>query len=126
MKILIVEDDEVTLQAIEIKLKNDGFDPKGINNVTDALSVLENFEPDLIITDILMPHTSGLDFLSILRNQPGKKIPIIVLSSLGQENTVMEAFHLGANDFITKPFNPAELSTRVKKILKNKILFNKI
>ena len=117
MKILIVEDDEVTLRAIEIKLKNAGFNAIGLTNVSDALKVLDTFTTDLIITDILMPHTSGLELIGIVRNQPGKKIPIIVLSSLGQENTVMEAFQLGADDFITKPFNPNELLVRVKKLL---------
>lgn len=119
MKILIVEDDEVTLQAIEIKLKKDGFEPKAFTNVDEALNVLDSFKPDLIITDILMPHTSGLEFIGIIRSQSsGRQIPIIVLSGLGQEKIVLEAFQLGADDFITKPFNPNELSLRIGKVLK--------
>jgi DNA-binding response OmpR family regulator len=65
-----------------------------------------------------MPYTSGLELISIVKSNENKKIPIIVLSGLGQEDTVMEAFQLGADDFITKPFNPTELAVRVKRLLK--------
>ncbi len=118
MKILVAEDEPVMLMAIEAKLKNEGFEVIGVSDGREALKILENYEPDIIITDILMPYTSGLELISIVKSTGNKKIPIIVLSGLDQENTVMEAFRLGADDFITKPFNPAELSVRVKRLLK--------
>ena len=118
MKILVAEDEPLMLMAIEAKLKNEGFDVVGVADGREALKVLENFVPDLIITDILMPYTSGLELISIVKSSQNKKLPIIVLSGLGQENTVMEAFQLGADDFLTKPFNPVELSVRVKRLLK--------
>ncbi len=121
MKVQIVEDDEVVLQALEIKLTKEGYTVKGHNNVSDAINSLNEFNPDVIITDILMPHTSGLELISMVKNRIGKNIPIIVLSSIGEEDTVIEAFYLGAEDFITKPFNPNELSIRIKKILNKKI-----
>jgi DNA-binding response OmpR family regulator len=65
-----------------------------------------------------MPYTSGLELIGIVKSNSPKKIPVIVLSALGQEETVMEAFQLGADDFLTKPFNPTELSVRVKRLLK--------
>jgi DNA-binding response OmpR family regulator len=65
-----------------------------------------------------MPYTSGLELIAIVKSNSSKKIPVIVLSALGQEETVMEAFQLGADDFLTKPFNPTELSVRVKRLLK--------
>ena len=82
----------------------------------DALESLNNFEPDLIITDILMPFTSGLEFIGIIRSS-GIKNPILVLSAMDQESTVLEALSLGANDFITKPFKSNELSSRVKTLI---------
>ncbi len=118
MKILVAEDEPVMLMAIEAKLKSEGFEVIGVPDGREALKILENYEPDIIITDILMPYTSGLELISIVKSNDNKKIPIIVLSVLDQENTVMEAFRLGADDFITKPFNPAELSVRVKRLLK--------
>ena len=121
MKIQIVEDDEVVLQSLQIKLTKEGYTVVGHNNVSDAMISINEFNPDVIITDILMPHTSGLELIVMVRNLGGKKIPIIVLSSIGEEDTVMEAFHLGAEDFITKPFNPIELSIRIKKILNKKM-----
>lgn len=118
MKILIAEDEPLMLMAIEAKLRNEGFEVVGTQDGQQALKEVENAIPDLIITDILMPYTSGLELIGIVRANYSKKIPIIVLSGLGQEDTVMEAFQLGADDFITKPFNPTELSVRVKRLLK--------
>lgn len=118
MKILVAEDEPLMLMAIEAKLRNEGFDVTSVADGRQALKALEMSVPDLIITDILMPYTSGLEFISIVKSNQHKKIPIIVLSGLGQEDTVMEAFQLGADDFITKPFNPTELSVRVKRLLK--------
>jgi DNA-binding response OmpR family regulator len=118
MKILVAEDEPLMLMAIEAKLRKDGFEVVGTPDGREALKAFENDTPDLIITDILMPYTSGLEFIGIVKSNSTKKIPIIVLSALGQEETVMEAFQLGADDFLTKPFNPTELSVRVKRLLK--------
>jgi DNA-binding response OmpR family regulator len=120
MKVLIAEDEPMMLMAIEAKLKNDGFDVTATKDGNEALKAIESNPPDLIITDILMPYTSGLELISIVKSTQSKNIPIIVLSGLGQEETVLEAFQLGADDFLTKPFNPLELSLRVKRLLKIK------
>lgn len=117
MKILVAEDEELLLMAIEAKLRKDGFEVVGAADGLQALKILESYVPDIIITDILMPNTSGLELISIVKSK-FSKVPIIVLSGLGQEDTVMEAFQLGADDFITKPFNHVELSVRVKRLLK--------
>jgi DNA-binding response OmpR family regulator len=118
MKILVAEDEPVMLIAIEAILKKEGYEVVGVPNGGEALKVLESYKPDIIITDILMPYTSGLELISIVKSNRNIKVPIIVLSGLGQENTVMEAFQLGADDFLTKPFNPIELTMRVKRLLK--------
>ncbi len=118
MKILIAEDDPVMLRAIATRLTNDGYEIATVADGQEALKLLEEFNPDLIITDILMPYTSGLELIGVVKSNLLKKIPILVLSAYGQENTVLEAFDLGADDFLTKPFNPLELSTRVKRLMK--------
>ncbi|MBN9296657.1 MAG: response regulator transcription factor [Filimonas sp.] len=116
MKILIAEDEPLTLLALEQHLKSTGYDVITATDGRDALNKLQAFSPQLIITDIMMPFTSGLELIGIIRSSYRQEIPIIVLSAIDEEDTVMEAFMLGANDFITKPFDPQELSLRVKRL----------
>jgi len=115
MKILVVEDDAIMLKTIELRLKKDGYDVITSEDGRDGLKKFEELAPDLIITDIMMPFLSGLEIVGAVKKWEGKETPIIVLSTLGQENVVLEAFRLGADDFITKPFSPKELSMRVKR-----------
>ena len=118
MKVLIVEDDEFTSKTITIVLNKEGIEVNEVNNVNDAIAALENFQPDLIITDILMAHTSGLELIGIIKNGLAINMPIIVLSGAGQEKTILEAFELGADDYVSKPFNPKDLYVRVKRLAK--------
>ena len=117
MKILIAEDDPLMMAVIKQQLNNEGYTLSINTDGREALESLESFKPDLIITDILMPFTSGLDLISVVRSS-GSKVPILVLSAMDQEATVLEALSLGANDYISKPFKPAEISTSVKKLLR--------
>lgn len=118
-KILVVDDDIVMLKVIEKQLADSGFRVVTAIGGREALQALEGFFPDLIITDILMPLTSGLELIGIVRSMHGNSTPpILVLSALDEEDTVLEAFNLGAEDFLTKPIKPGELSLRVKKLLR--------
>jgi DNA-binding response OmpR family regulator len=72
-------------------------------------------KPDLVITDIMMPYISGLEVVGAVKKQYPTGTPVIILSGMGQENVVLEAFQLGADDYITKPFSPNELSVRVRR-----------
>jgi DNA-binding response OmpR family regulator len=114
MKILIAEDEPITLATMELRLIKDGHQVISAENGQDALTRLQEFTPDLVITDIMMPFASGLEVLSHVK-QLNRSIPVIVLSAMGQENVVLEAFTLGADDYITKPFSPNELALRVKR-----------
>lgn len=118
MKILIADDEPIMLKTIALKLKKDGHDILTTDNGREALEIIERDKPDLVITDIMMPYASGLEIVGKVK-QAGNKIPIIVLSAMGQENVVLEAFNLGADDFISKPFSPNELSVRVKRFMSN-------
>lgn len=115
MKILVAEDDVIMLRTIELRLKKDGHTIILTQDGREALQKIEEESPDLIITDIMMPFASGLEIIGAVKKRLGKKIPVIVLSAMGQENVVLEAFQLGADDYITKPFSPNELSVRVKR-----------
>jgi DNA-binding response OmpR family regulator len=119
MTILVAEDEIIMLKTIELRLKKDGHTVITCQDGREALEKFEQLSPDLIITDMMMPFLSGLEIISEVKKKGGKKIPIIVLSAMGQENVVLEAFQLGADDYITKPFSPNELSVRVKRYTPN-------
>ncbi|MGH2645314.1 MAG: response regulator transcription factor [Chitinophagaceae bacterium] len=116
MKILVAEDDPIMLKTIQLRLKKDGYEVIGVIDGKQAMSEIETIQPDIIITDIMMPYSSGLEIITFVKQTIPKKIPIIILSAMGQENVVVEAFGLGADDFVTKPFSPNELSVRVKRL----------
>ena len=116
-KVLIIEDERLMLKVIEFRLKKDGFDVRIAEDGKEGLNQISTWQPDIIVTDIMMPFISGLEIISTVRQQYKLDIPIIILSAVGLEKTVVEAFGLGADDFITKPFSAEELSIRVRKNL---------
>lgn len=116
MLILIAEDDELILKTVEHKLLKEGHEVILTRNGKEAIEKLKEEEVDLAITDIMMPFASGIEILSAIRSV-GKNTPVIMLSSMGQEEVVLNAFDLGASDFIVKPFSPNELMLRVKRFI---------
>lgn len=117
MKIIVCEDDYMVIKAIEHKLTREGYQVEIANDGRVAVEKLRSQTYDLIITDLLMPFTGGLELINLIRVDLQKKTPIIVLSKVGNEETIIEAFKLGADDYLTKPFSPNELSIRVKRFL---------
>jgi DNA-binding response OmpR family regulator len=119
MKILIAEDEPLILQTLELKLKKEGYEVIACVDGLDALQKIDSEQPDLIITDIMMPYMSGLEVVrKVKQDVNAKNIPVIVLSTMGQENIVEEAFELGADDYLKKPFSLSELIIRIKKLSK--------
>lgn len=116
MKILVIEDEIMMLKALEFRLKKDGHETVTAEDGKAALAKINTEDFDMIITDIMLPFATGLEIVNHVRGVLNKNIPIIVLSAVGLEKTVLEAFDLGADDFITKPFSPNELSMRVKRL----------
>jgi DNA-binding response OmpR family regulator len=117
MKILVAEDEPMLLKTIELKLKKEGYEVITTHDGREAIAKIEEQAPDLVISDIMMPYASGLEITALLKQKQEKQIPIIILSAMEQEKVVMEAFELGADDYITKPFSLNELSIRVKRIM---------
>ncbi len=117
MKILVCEDDYMVIKAIEHKLTREGYEVDNANDGKVASDKLKEQEYDLVITDLLMPFTGGLEIINLIRNELKKETPVIVLSKVGNEETIIEAFKLGADDYLTKPFSPNELSIRVKRLI---------
>lgn len=117
MKILVAEDEPMLLKTIELKLKKEGYEVITTADGREAAAKIEELNPDMVITDIMMPYVSGLEIVAIIRKKNNKRIPIIMLSAMEQEKVVMEAFELGADDYITKPFSLNELAIRVKRLM---------
>ncbi|CAM2838671.1 response regulator transcription factor [Fructilactobacillus fructivorans] len=117
MKILVVDDDKEIAQLLEIYIKNEGYEPVSAYNGNDALSLLRT-EPDigLVILDIMMPGMSGIDVIKEIRKD--SQIPIIVLSAKMADMDKIQGLVSGADDYVTKPFNPLEIMARVRSLLR--------
>lgn len=116
-KIVLAEDNSVLSLLLKFRLEKDGHQLMIAKNGKEALLFIENEDPDLILTDVMMDYVSGLEVISHVRNQLKSRTPILVFSSSGQEEMVLNAFNLGANDFMSKPLSPDELSIRVRRML---------
>jgi two-component system, OmpR family, response regulator VicR len=116
-KILLIEDDKIIKNIIEFLLKKEGYEVDIAYDGIEGIEKISKNSPDLIIADIMLPYKTGLEVTSYSKtNFP--KIPIIIISALGKEDlTIIEAFKLGADDLVAKPFNPMELILRVKRLM---------
>ncbi|THF51480.1 response regulator [Flavobacterium supellecticarium] len=116
-KILIVEDDNLTMNILEFILKKEGYALTIARDGSEAIEKIPEVNPDLVITDVMLPFKSGLEITNFVKENY-TNTPVIILSALGEEeNTVTNGFKLGADDFIAKPFNPKELILRVKRLI---------
>lgn len=116
MRILISEDEEILLTALEFRLKKYGFDVDVCENGREALEIIQTNPPDILITDIVMPEFTGLELLNHIRQKMHSDLPVIIITSIEDDEVVLDAFRLGADDFITKPFKPTELILRIRRI----------
>lgn len=116
-KIVLAEDNSTLSLLLKFRLEKEGYKLLTSEDGKKAIELIEEHKPDLILTDIMMPFISGLEVISHVRNKLDMQIPIIVFSSAGQEEIVLKAFNLGANDFMSKPFSPNELVIRIKRLL---------
>lgn len=114
--VLVVDDDKEIRESIEIYLKNEGIRVIDANDGLEALEALEKEEIHLIIMDIMMPKMDGLKATFKIRET--KNIPIIMLSAKSEDTDKILGLNIGADDYITKPFNPLELVARVKSQLR--------
>ncbi len=115
-RILIVDDDRELGEMLTEFLAPDHFDVSACLNGEDALSVLKNDEFDLVILDIMLPGMSGIDVLKQVRQ--ASDIPVIMLTARGEDVDRILGLEFGADDYLTKPFNPRELLARIKAILR--------
>jgi len=116
-KIVLAEDNSTLSLLLKFKLEKEGYEVLVAEDGKKAIELIEEYNPNLILTDIMMPFVSGLEVISHVRNKLNSEIKIIVFSAAGQEEMVLKAFNLGASDFMAKPFSPNELIIRIKRLL---------
>jgi len=114
--ILIIEDDKIQNTVLSGFLKNEGYETYSAYTLSEGEKILSEKEIKLILLDLMLPDGSGLDFLKSLRES--NQVPVIVLTSLNNEITQLQAFDLQADDFVDKPVNPEIIIRRVKSVFK--------
>lgn len=114
MKILIADDDEIFMNLIAFKLRKEGnYKIFTALDGKQAKHLAQEVRPDIVITDVLMPFASGLELIGCIRNELKLDSFIIAISTVGLEMAMQEAYEMGADDFMAKPFNLEELVIKI-------------
>jgi DNA-binding response OmpR family regulator len=116
--ILVVDDEASVVEVVALYLKRDGFQVRVARNGREALSAIHAQLPSLVVLDVMLPELDGLEIMRRLRADPTSDIPVILLTARSQEMDRIFGLELGADDYVTKPFSPAELVSRVKAVLR--------
>ncbi len=117
MAILVVDDDRKTVDLVRLYLERAGFSVRAGFDGRQALRLAREERPDLVILDLMLPHVDGLDVCHVLRQEIGA-VPVIMLSARSTEADKLGGLETGADDYVTKPFSPAELVARVRAVLR--------
>ncbi|MDW3205715.1 MAG: phosphate regulon transcriptional regulator PhoB [Alphaproteobacteria bacterium] len=118
-KILIVEDETAVVTLLRYNLEHQGFEVDAVSDGEEALVAIEENPPDLVLLDWMLPQLSGIEVCRQLRRRPAtKQLPIILLTARGEEADTVRGLDSGADDYVTKPFSPAELTARVHALLR--------
>ncbi|HER39865.1 MAG TPA: response regulator [Salinimicrobium catena] len=117
MKILLAEDDVLTRKSLTYFLQARNYEVILAGDGEIAFDLLKSTSFDLIITDLNMPKIGGLQLIHLIRNELVLDTPVIVLTASGIEQTELDAFAIGASEFISKPFSPSVLDLRIKRLV---------
>jgi two-component system, OmpR family, response regulator ResD len=118
-RILVVEDDLTVAEIVVDYLRHAGLEPRHVPDGQAALDIAATWPPDLVVLDLMLPGLSGLEVCRRLRaEQRTRTLPVIMLTALGEESDRVRGLESGADDYVTKPFSPRELSLRVQAVLR--------
>jgi two-component system KDP operon response regulator KdpE len=115
-KILVIEDEERMARFVRLNLEQDGFQVSEALNGREGLDKLRTFMPDLVLLDVMLPDLDGFELLKMIREIDN--VPVIMLTAKSEEEDKVRGLELGADDYVTKPFSPRELVSRVKAVLR--------
>ena len=117
-KVLVIDDDPVILELLRVNFEIESFEVVMARDGREGLEKARTENPDVVLSDIMMPRLDGLELVSILREDPRTRtLPIILLSAKAQNAEVEQGLDLGADDYVTTPFDPLELIDRVNAVL---------
>lgn len=116
MKVLLVDDEPTILETVETKLRREGYSVFTAATAEDGMRLYKQARPDLLILDVMLPERSGFDLCKAVRKE--SKVPILFLTARAGENDRVAGFEMGADDYVVKPFNLAELAARVRALLR--------
>ncbi|MBX7135776.1 MAG: response regulator transcription factor [Fimbriimonadaceae bacterium] len=116
MKVLLVDDEPTILETVETKLRKEGYSVFTAATAEDGMRLYRQARPDLLILDVMLPQRSGFDLCKAVRKD--SSVPIIFLTARASEGDRVSGFEIGADDYVVKPFNLAELAARVKALLR--------
>ena len=122
MRVLIVDDDPPSLKMTAFLLAEEGYEVATADNGLDALRLVDQQAPDLVILDVMMPGLDGLQVTQRIRRN--MSVPIIILSAKGETVDRVHGLDVGADDYLAKPFEPAELLARVRSVLRRSDVFS--
>ncbi len=119
ISVLIVEDEIAIVTLLRYNLEREGFRVFSTGDGEEAIGMVKDYKPDIIVLDWMLPSMSGIDICKQLRwNQDTKGIPIIMLSARGEESDRIKGLDAGADDYLVKPFSPAELIARIRAVFR--------
>ncbi len=116
MKVLVVDDEQPLLDALQYALEREGYEVVTATDSEEALQVFEEQKPDLVLLDVMLPTRSGFEVCEILRKRSA--VPIIMLTAKGAETDRVVGLEIGADDYVTKPFSMRELLARIRSVLR--------
>jgi phosphate regulon transcriptional regulator PhoB len=118
-KIVVIEDETDILEVIAYNLKREGYDVVTSTSGEDGLEKIERTKPNLVVLDLMLPEIDGIELCRKLKSDPvTQSIPVIMVTAKGEESDVVLGLGVGADDYVTKPFSPRELTARVKAVLR--------
>ncbi len=116
--ILVVDDEASVVEVVSLYLQKEGFQVRTAHDGYTALAAIRYRLPSLVVLDVMLPQVDGLEIMRRLRDDPASDVPVILLTARSQETDRIYGLELGADDYVTKPFSPAELVSRVKAVLR--------
>ncbi len=119
MKVLIIDDHPLMIKTLEIKMRKEGYEVLSCTDGKDAMRRLAEDKPEIVITEVMLPNCSDFEVIGAAKRMDYNAI-VVVVSVIGVEKIIAEAFEMGADDYITKPVNLNLLSVRIKRLIKTK------